>query len=117
MVFEVAEVLCRMVRQWFPTGGQMLSMEQQGTNRRLGNVVMTPRAQATLASHEVTEALIRHMRGDDGDLEDFARREPERRAMDGFRRLSVFRAGNGGRFWIITEANRSRTTVLLPEDF
>lgn len=116
MVVHVAEAIRRMVRQWFPTGGQMVCLEQ-GPIRRLGNVVMTPRAQASLASYEVTEALLRHMRGDDGDLEDFARRQPERRALEGFRRLSVFRAANGGRFWIITEANRSRTTVLLPEDF
>lgn len=116
MVVHVAATIRRMVRQWFPTGGRMFCMEQ-GPVRRLGNVVMTPRAQASLASHEVTEALLRHMRGDDGDLEDFVRRQPERRALEGFRRLSVFRAANGGRFWIITEADGSRTTVLLPEDF
>lgn len=116
MVVHMAEAIRKMVREWFPTGGQLVCMEQRSV-RRLGNVVMTPRAQAALKSHEVTEALLRHLRGDEGDLEDFACRLPERRALEGFRRLSVFRAANGGRFWIITEADCSRTTVLLPEDF
>ena len=116
MVVHVAEAIRKMVRQWFPTGGQMVWSEQ-GPVRRLGRVVMTPRAQATLASHEVTEALLRHLRGDEGELDEFARRQPERRALEGCRRLLVFRAANGGRFWIISEADNSRTTVLLPEDF
>lgn len=116
MVVNVAEAIRKMVRQWFPTGGKMV-WEEQWPVRQFGRVVMTPRAQATLASHEVTEALLRHLRGDEGDLEQFARRQPERRAMEGCRRLSVFRAANGGRFWIISKADNSRTTVLLPEDF
>lgn len=116
MVVQVTEVLRRMVRQWFPTGGQMMSIEDK-RKRTLGTVVMTPKAQSRLASHEVMEALLRHARGDDGDLDEFQRREPERRALDGCRRLSVFRAADGGRFWVITEADASLTTVLLPEDF
>ena len=116
MVVQVAEVLRRMVRAWFPTEGKMVCVEGD-SNRRLGSVVMTPKAQVRLASYEVMEALLRHARGDDGDLDDYSEREPERRALDGCRRLSVFRSADGGRFWVITEADASLTTILLPEDF
>lgn len=78
---------------------------------------MTPRAQADLPAAEVTDALLRHFRGDNGDLDDCLHREPERHALDGARRLSVFRTCGGRRFWIITEADSARTTVLLPEEF
>jgi hypothetical protein len=116
MVIQVAEVIRKMVRQWFPTEGQLVCIEL-GAKSRLGKVVMTPKAQATLGSREVVEALLRHARGDDGDLDEFYTREPERRALDGCRRLSVFRTTVGGRFWVITEADATLTTVLLPEDF
>jgi hypothetical protein len=36
---------------------------------------------------------------------------------EGFRLLSVYRDRNQTEFWIITEADRSATTVLLPEDY
>jgi len=35
----------------------------------------------------------------------------------GTRILSVYHAANGTKFWLITEADRSVTTVLLPEDY
>jgi hypothetical protein len=36
---------------------------------------------------------------------------------NGFRLLSVYHAANGVKFWIITEADRSATTILMPEDY
>lgn len=86
-------------------------------NLPLGKVVLTPRAQEKLTGEEVTMGLLSHLRGDDGELDEFANRDPERSALDGCRRLSVFRTANGSRFWIITEADASMTTVLLPEDY
>ena len=116
MVVHVTEAIRKMVQHWFPTSGQTPHAER-AVIRRLGGVVITSKAQAGLASYEVIEALLRHFRGDDGDLDEFASRTQEKRALEGFRRLSVFRSANGGRFWLITEADRSRTTILLPEEF
>ncbi|MFD2112545.1 hypothetical protein [Thiorhodococcus fuscus] len=61
--------------------------------------------------------LQRHVQGDWGDLttEDF---EANRLALrEGFRLLSSYRISDGVKVWIITEADRSVTTVLLPEDY
>ena len=43
--------------------------------------------------------------------------ENELSLQNGFRLPSVYRAENGTKFWIITEADRLVTTVLLPEDY
>jgi hypothetical protein len=94
----------------------MLSLNGK-PKRLLGQIVLTRNARERLDAEEVTAALMRHMKGDDGELDEYIRREPECSALDGCRFLSVYRASDGGRFWIITEADRSFTTVLLPEDF
>jgi hypothetical protein len=83
----------------------------------LGRVVMTRTAQAALQRHEIATAIARHARGDWGELcaEDAAANE---HALEGDGRLlSVYRAADGTKFWVITEADRSATTVLLPEDY
>jgi len=62
-------------------------------------------------------ALQRHARCDWGDCceEDLAENEF---ALDKYLRLfSVYHDRNGTKFWIITEANREVTTLLLPEDY
>jgi len=45
------------------------------------------------------------------------RQENEQALQKSLRLFSVYRADNGTIFWIITEADRSATTVLLPEDY
>ncbi|EXJ12278.1 hypothetical protein [Imhoffiella purpurea] len=85
----------------------------------LGRLMATPSALATLESHGVDSLslLQRHVRGDWGDLttEDI---EANRLALrEGFRLLSSYRITDGVKVWIITEADRSVTTVLLPEDY
>ena len=62
------------------------------------------------------QTLKRHARGDWGDLCPEDRKENELSLKEGFRLLSVYGTGER-RFWIITEADRSVTTVLLPEDY
>jgi hypothetical protein len=61
--------------------------------------------------------LQRHQAGDWGDVDEHDRQENELSLKNGFRLLSVYHAANGVKFWIITEADRSATTVLLPEDY
>ncbi len=61
--------------------------------------------------------LSRHLTGDWGDLdaEDVAGNEVSLR--EGFRLLSAYHLPDGTRIWIITEADRSVTTLLLPDEY
>jgi hypothetical protein len=52
-----------------------------------------------------------------GDLPDEDRKEDEYSLEHGFRLLSAYRTNAGDRLWIITEADRSLTTLLLPEEY
>lgn len=82
----------------------------------LGELVITPNALATLSQPDVLHALQRHAAGDWGSLpaEDAQRNDDALHA--GGRLFSAYGEGNQ-RFWIITEADRSVTTILLPEDY
>lgn len=83
----------------------------------LGRLVATPQALERLNSNDVKTAVGRHAGGDWGDLceEDF---QANQFALDeGLRLLSVYQDRAGIKFWIITEADRSVTTVLLPDDY
>ena len=83
----------------------------------LGRVVITRTALAALHPQDVPEAIARHAAGDWGEVCDADKRENELSVEQGFRILSVYHDRNGTKFWIITEADRSATTVLLPEDY
>jgi hypothetical protein len=61
--------------------------------------------------------LARHAAGDWGDLDDDDRRENDRSLEYGCRLLSAYQLGDGSRIWIITEADRSSTTILLPGEY
>ena len=61
--------------------------------------------------------LRRHLAGDWGELDEHDRHENELSLQNGWRILSCYRLRNGTRIWIITEADRSVTTVLLPEEY
>lgn len=83
----------------------------------LGQLLMTPGVQQQIPPSEMMQALRRHARGDWGEVcgED---REANRRALiDGTRLLSVYQSKDGVKFWIITDADRSATTVLLPSEY
>ncbi len=84
----------------------------------LGRVVATPGALRTLdeAGEHPFSYLARHAAGDWGDLCDHDRRENELSLEHGRRLLSSYPVG-GGRLWVITEADRSATTILLPEEY
>ena len=89
----------------------------EGGKFPLGQVVATSTALAALPTQDVAAALDRHRRGDWGEVgrEDWQANE---RALErGERLLSAYQATDGTRFWIITEWDRSLTTVLLPEDY
>lgn len=83
----------------------------------LGRVLITPNAQQSLHHPDVIASIARHERGDWGELDDDDKRENDRSLEQGFRLLSAYTDSGGVKFWIITEADRSATTVLLPEDY
>jgi len=83
----------------------------------LGQVVATPGALEVLSREEIAKALSRHVSGDWGDLCKEDKGENELALKEGFRLLSAYKSGKGKKFWVITEADRSVTTVLLPEEY
>lgn len=85
----------------------------------LGRVVATVGALATLADagHKPREFIGRHVGGDWGDLgpED---QEANQHALDhGLRIFSAYRVSDATKIWVITEADRSSTCLLLPEEY
>jgi hypothetical protein len=84
---------------------------------RLGRIVATPHALASITQDDILVGIQRHQAGDWGDITTEDREANNRAMAGGARILSAYRAGNGTKFWIITEADRSATTVMLPEDY
>jgi hypothetical protein len=83
----------------------------------LGTVVATPGVVEHVPHEDRINALARHSKGDWGDTcpEDWA--ENELSLKEGFRLLSIYHSKAEVKFWIITEADRSATTILLPEEY
>jgi hypothetical protein len=69
----------------------------------------------------VTSTLLRrHLAGDWGDVDDEDKALNDAAIVDGSRLLSAYHIGDSQtpiKFWIITEADRSSTTVLLPSEY
>ncbi len=84
----------------------------------LGCVVATPEALAALADSgvEASKLLERHRLGDWGDVSPEDAAENRRSVRHGWRILSSYPVGSG-RVWIITEADRLSTCLLLPEEY
>ena len=84
----------------------------------LGRILATPGALEALreAGEDPLRFLARHASGDWGELDPHDRRENELALKHGRRLLSSYPVGEK-RVWVITEANRSYTTLLLPEDY
>lgn len=84
----------------------------------VGQLVATPRAMAVATSAGVDPAFLlhRHTCGDWGDVDFHDARQNERALTTGARLMSVYRVGEET-IWIITEADRSVTTLLTPEDY
>jgi hypothetical protein len=85
----------------------------------LGRVVATPAALAAIekAGQQPGEFINRHVRGDWGDLNAHDRAENEFSLQHGLRLLSAYHTSAGEKLWVITEADRSSTCVLLPEEY
>ena len=83
----------------------------------LGRIVITRNALDVLSSDDVWEALKRHVNGDWGDVCEGDDELNDDALISEGRLLSVYSDRSGTRFWIITEWDRSATTILLPEDY
>lgn len=84
----------------------------------LGKIVATPGVLKLLdrAAVNAAELIQRHQSGDWGNVPPEDAEENELSVVNGFRILSSYPVGDG-RIWIITEADRSCTTLLLPEEY
>lgn len=85
----------------------------------LGMVVGTPGAARALAQANISPMpyLIRHSMGDWGTIDPEDAKLNEQAVLDGSRILSAYDLPTGVRIWIITEADRSVTTILLPSEY
>ncbi|MBK9052971.1 MAG: hypothetical protein IPL78_19275 [Chloroflexi bacterium] len=85
----------------------------------LGQVVMTDGAAAL--GIDFRPYIARHQAGDWGELDEFDKRQNRQALKEDLRILSAYNipvaGGETERIWIITEADRSITTVLLPEEY
>jgi hypothetical protein len=85
----------------------------------LGRVVATPGALEALreAGEEPMMYLMRHQSGDWGDVPEEDAKENEFSVENGFRILSAYTLKDGTKIWVITEADRSSTCLLLPFEY
>jgi hypothetical protein len=97
----------------------MPSKQQQQSKFSLGQVVATPGAldALTVAGQTPLDLLQRHVAGDWGDLGEADQAENELSLKQGFRIFSAYILKTGVKVWVITEADRSATTLLLPEEY
>jgi hypothetical protein len=86
---------------------------------KLGQIVATPAALEELgkAGQAPWEFLARHAQGDWGDMDAEDRRLNDEAVKAGERILSAYTLKTGVRVWIITEADRSSTCILLPDEY
>lgn len=93
--------------------------ERRASKFDLGHVVATPGAIVAVefARADLRELLRRHKNGDWGDLSEEDKHLNDAAITTGDRILSAYTLPDGQRLWILTEADRSATTCLLPEEY
>jgi hypothetical protein len=84
---------------------------------KLGHLVATPAALEAFNDESFWPYIKRHANGDWGDVCAEDKKENELSLREGFRLLSAYHLPDGCKIWIITEADRSATTILLPEEY
>ena len=85
----------------------------------LGQLLSTPGALAALeeAGVEPSELLGRHVTGDWGNLDEEDKVLNDQALVENTRILSAYILSTGAKVWIISEADRSATTILLPHEY
>lgn len=94
-------------------------MKRERRTFPLGQVVATPGAlrEFALSEESYLPYLLRHACGDWGDVDSEDREENDAARESGERILSAYNLRGGTRIWIISEADRSSTCILLPEEY
>ena len=85
----------------------------------LGQLVATPGALAAIeeSGDSLVTYLNRHVTGDWGELDAHDQKENDLGISHNLRILSAYTLSSGVKIWVITEADRSSTTALLPEEY
>lgn len=83
----------------------------------LGELIITRHADALLSEDDIRLAVNRHIIGDWGNIPEGDRGLNNEALRLGERLMSVYESSDGVQFWIITEWDRSVTTILLPSDY
>jgi hypothetical protein len=85
----------------------------------LGDLVATPGALKVLEKNRILplRLISRHMKGDWGDVPPDDAAANTDALHNGARLLSNYTLPDRARIWIITEADRSATTLLLPDEY
>jgi hypothetical protein len=83
----------------------------------VGKLCITPNAAAQLSAEEIAAGLTRHLLGDWGELDTADWQLNDQGLTHGGRLCSTYTTQPGLKFWIISEPDRSATTVLMPEDY
>ena len=84
---------------------------------QLGAFFVTRKAARRLNKKDAMDCLERHMIGDYGDVDDFDWKTNDMAWQYGFPVISSYVDRKKNRFLIITESDRSATTILLPEEY
>lgn len=95
----------------------MFILYPQTATFALGQLLATPGVLAEVTATDISTALARHAMGDWGELCQEDIDENNRALKDGNRLLSAYRSARNVKFWIITDWDRSVTTVLLPSEY
>jgi hypothetical protein len=128
MVAEIREALSPLLVDppavtlavaWDQTSGCWLSTIMNPPRFPLGQLLITRGADKALkdAVQDPREFLARHQSGDWGEVPEADKTENEVSLQRGFRLLSAYRTTHNVKIWVITEADRSATTLLLPEEY
>jgi hypothetical protein len=84
---------------------------------RLGKIVATSNAVGRLTPDDILRAIQQHQAGEWGELGEEDKATNESALLHGGRLFSCYQSVGKVKFYVITEADRSCTTVLLPEDY
>ena len=97
----------------------MLADKQLQPKFNLGSIVATPAAVQAIekSGQSPSDFLSRHVKGDWGEVCEEDKQLNDQALIDGDRLLSAYRTLKNARIWIISEADRSATTLLLPEEY
>lgn len=101
-----------------PSLGAKLKIQMKFNTRfAFGRQYVTEAVAAAVPADELLKAVERHAAGDWGLLDQNDWENNDKALREGGRLFSRYQSSAGQKFWVVTEADRKVTTVLLPEDY